>query len=384
MTQSGLATIAKSLRDAAAQPHDRARTMPAPFYTDTDFLALEQRHLFGADWCCVGRVEEIAEPGRYMTYRLGDESLVITHGEDGRIRALSNVCRHRGTLIARDKGKARRLLCPYHHWAYDLTGRLTAAPNIPTRADFDVGSCRLPEFRCETWMGFIFVTLDDAAPPLAPRLADLEALIRPYHIEQAWLGYLGEEVWQTNWKALVENYMEAYHLSPLHRTTLAALNPTQLAEHIPPGEDWFAYAVGFPPDLKRVTRGHADLSNRQSDTCIMMMVGAATGIGLAADYSSFLCLQPEGVDHVRFKAGLLFWGEGWTQADVDRATELFHATMAEDRMVVEAMMTGYSSARHATGPLAPAHLEGPILDLARYVGRRVGPALGDATRAAAR
>ncbi|MEX2650176.1 MAG: aromatic ring-hydroxylating dioxygenase subunit alpha [Alphaproteobacteria bacterium] len=382
MTDANLARISDALRDAARRGHDEARTMPAVFYTDPDFLALEDRHLFAKEWQCVGRVEEIREPGSYMMYRLGDEALVIVHGEDGRVRALSNVCRHRGTLIVRENGKGRRLLCPYHHWAYDLTGQLTAAPNIPPRADFDMASCRLPEFPCETWMGFVFVSLDHDARPLRPRLSAIEARVRPYHMEAMWLGYLGEDVWETNWKALVENYMEAYHLSPLHRATLAALNPTRLARHVPPGEAWFAYEVGFPADLPRVTRGHGDLTPEQADTCIMMMIGAATGIGLAADYSSFLCVQPEGPAKVRFKAGLLFWGEDWTQDAVDRAVELFHATMAEDRLVTEAMMTGYRSAYHATGPLAPAHLEGPILDLTHYVGRCLASVLPGPGRAA--
>jgi phenylpropionate dioxygenase-like ring-hydroxylating dioxygenase large terminal subunit len=372
---SGVPTIATALRDAAKRGHESGRTMPAAFYTDPAFTALEIEHLFAKEWHCVGRVEEIAEPGQFMTYRLAHEPLVIVHGEDGRIRALSNVCRHRGTLIAGAKGKGRRLVCPYHHWTYDLTGRLTAAPRLPARPDFDVASCRLPEFACETWLGFVFVNLDAGAAALAPRLADLAARIAPYHMEEMWLGYLGEEVWDTNWKSLVENYMEAYHLTPLHRNTLNALNPTNLARHLPPGEAWFGYQVGFPPDLPRVTRGHPALSRQQSDTCVMALIAPGTGIGLAADYSSFLCLQPEGPDKVRFKAGLLFWGDDWAQGAVDRATELFHATMAEDRSMLEPLMIGYRSAHHQTGPLAPAHLEGPILDLTQYVGRRLDSVL---------
>lgn len=366
--------IAAALRDAATRDHDSGRTMPAAFYTDAGFLDLEVKRLFAREWHCVGRVEEIARPGQFMTYRLADEPLVITHGEDGRVRALSNVCRHRGTLIAKGPGQGPRLVCPYHAWSYHLDGRLAAAPRLPARPDFDAAACRLPAFPCETWMGFVFVNLDRDAEPLAPRLADLEARIRPYHLEQARLGYLGEEVWHTNWKSLIENYMEAYHLTPLHRTTLNNLNPTHLARHLPPGEAWFGYEVGFPADLPRVTRGHPDLTPEQSDTCVMIMVPPGTGIGLAADYSSFLCLQPEGVDRVRFKAGLLFWGDAWTQDAIDRATELFHATMAEDRSVLEPLMAGYRSAHHAPGPLAPGALEGPILDLAHYVGRRLAGA----------
>ena len=348
--------IAVALQDGAGRGHDRGRTMPAAFYTDPDFLALEREHLFAREWHCVGRVEEVAEPGQHMTYRLLDEPLVIVHGDDGCIRALSNVCRHRGTLIADGKGKGRRLVCPYHHWTYDLTGRLAAAPKITEREDFDVASCRLPEFPCEIWMGFVFVNLDLDAAPLAPRLADLESRIKPYHLEEAWLGLLDEEVWETNWKSLVENYMEAYHLTPLHRTTLNNLNPTGLARHMEPGDAWFGYEVGFPTDLPRVTRGHDDLTREQSDTCIMISVPPGTGIGLAADYSSFLCIQPEGVDRVRLKSGLLFFGDNWPQDAVDRAVQLFHDTMVEDRQMLEPLMVGYRSAHHQTGPLAPAHL----------------------------
>ena len=374
----GLATIAAALRQAAASSHDRAWTMPAAFYTDADFLALEHSTLFAREWFCVGRVEEVPEPGCHMAYNLAGEALVIVHGSDGRIRALSNVCRHRGILIANGKGKGRRLTCPYHHWAYELDGRLAAAPQMPARPDFDVAACRLPEFPCETWMGFIYVSLDSEAEPLAPRLADLEPRVAPYHMEEMWLGHLDEEVWETNWKSLIENYMEAYHLTPLHRTTLNSLNPTMLARHVPAGEHWYGYEVGFPPDAPRVTRGHADLSDAQSATCLMLMVGPGSGIGLAADYSSFLCIQPEGTDRVRFKSGLLFWGEDWPQSAVDRAIELFDATMAEDRMVLEPLMAGYRSRHHAPGPLAPAHLEGPILDLAQYIARRMIPVLDQA------
>lgn len=378
MKHQGLPTTVKAaLAQAARSDHDRAWTMPGAFYTDPVFLQLEQEILFGREWHCVGRLEEIAEPGSHMTYRLGKEPMVIVHGHDGRIRALSNICRHRGTLLVSGKGKGRRLVCPYHHWAYELDGRLAAAPQMPERPDFPIGECRLPEFPSEVWMGFVFVNPDTAATPLAPRLADLEPRIAPYHMEEMWLGHLAEEVWETNWKSFIENYMEAYHLTPLHRTTLNNLNPTGLAHHVPAGEHWFGYEVGFPEDVPRVTRGHPDLSPQQSATCLMMMVGPGTGIGLAADYSSFLCLQPEGTDRVRFKSGLLFWGDAWPQDAVDRAIALFDATMAEDRMVLEPMMAGYRSAHHVPGPLAPAHLEGPILDLAQYVARRLLPEIED-------
>ncbi len=371
----GLAQIGATLKKAQASGYDEAWTMPSAFYTNQAFHELELEHLFAKEWHCVGRVEEIAEAGQWFPYRLLNEPLVITHGSDDKIRALSNVCRHRGTLIAIEKGKGRRLLCPYHHWAYDLDGQLKAAPKIAEREGFKVKDCRLPEFPCELWMGFIYVNLDQNAKPFAPLIADLEARVAPYHMEEMWLGYTGEAVWETNWKSLIENYMEGYHLSPLHKSGLANLNPTDMCEHLPAGESWFGYAVGFPDDLPRVTPGHPDLTPEQSGTCIMVMMQPGNGIGLSADYSSYLCIQPEGTEKVRYKAGLLFWGDDWAQSAVDRAVELFHQTMEEDRSVLEPLMLGYKSAHHTPGPLSPAHLEGNILDLAKYVGRRLGAAL---------
>ena len=130
----------------------------------------------------------------------------------------------------------------------------------------------------------------------------------------------------------------------------------------------------LPGALPRVTRGHPDLDRERADTCLIAMIVPASGIGLAADYSSFLCVQPEGTQRVRLKFGLLFWGE-WPQEAIDRAVALNDAIMAEDRMVLESVGKGLRSAHHATGPLADAHLEGTLLDLFQHVGRRVGPAL---------
>ena len=375
----GLARVRSALTSAEQSSHDAGWTMPSAFYTDPDFHALELEHLFAKDWHCVGRVEEIAQSAQWFPYRLLNEPLVITHGTDGTIRALSNVCRHRGTLIAKEKGKGRRLLCPYHHWAYDLTGQLKAAPKIEERPGFAVKDCRLPSFPCEVWMGFIYVNLDQDAKPFAPQVADLEAMIGPYHMEDMWLGYTGEAVWETNWKSMIENYMEGYYLSPLHKSGLANLNPTDMCEHLEPQENWYGYSVGFPEDLPRVTAGDPGLTKHQSNTCIMAMVHPGNGIGLAADYSSYLCIQPEGTDKVRYKAGILFWGDAWPRSAVDRAVELFHQTMEEDRSVLEPMMIGYKSAHHAPGPIASVPLEGTILDLAKYAARRLGPVIDAST-----
>jgi phenylpropionate dioxygenase-like ring-hydroxylating dioxygenase large terminal subunit len=243
---------------------------------------------------------------------------------------------------------------------------------------FDPGSCKLPQFPVEEWCGFLFVNLSPGAAPLAPRLKSLEGMIRNYHMEQMQLRYLANEVWHTNWKCLIENFMEGYHLSPLHRTTLAPINPTKLCTHYPAGDGYFGYNAGYSPDLERSQKGHPDLTEAEIDNCVMFAIPPGLVSGCGGDYSSFICVQPETPDRVRAKLGLIFYGDGWPQSAVDHAVAVFNETMAEDKDVLVGLMRGMASRHYEPGPLAPADFEGPVLDFYRYYSHRMSTALAAA------
>jgi phenylpropionate dioxygenase-like ring-hydroxylating dioxygenase large terminal subunit len=378
MVHSNLGELRTAFEQCSAAGYDGAWSMPKSYYTDPAVLELEREHLFGKEWICIGRAEEIGKRGDYMTFQLCDEPLVAVRGNDGKARVLSNVCRHRGSLLTEGNGNRLRLVCPYHHWSYDLDGRLIGAPRMDGHTTFDKASCRLPQLATEEWQGFLFVSLAHDPPPLAPRLAPLERLIGNYHMEEMKLHYVVEEVWHTNWKCLIENFMEGYHLSPLHRTTLHPVNPTRLCTHFEPGEAYFGYNAGYAPDLPRSQKGHPDLTEAEADNCVMFAVPPGLVSGCGGDYSSFVCVRPESVDRVRAKMGLIFCGDGWPQSAIERAVQLFNETMAEDKAVLVGLMRGMASHRHQRGPLAPADFEGPVLDFYRYCGRRLGGALADA------
>ncbi len=239
MTHGTLAELGQALKQSEKLGYDQAWSMPKSYYTNPDVLAIERQHLFGNEWICIGRTDEIAKSGDYMTFQLCDEPLIAVRGEDGKIRVLSNVCRHRGALLADGRGNTHRLVCPYHHWSYDLEGKLAGAPRMDVHKTFDKAACRLPKFAAEEWHGFLFANLSTNPPPLAPRLAGLASLIRNYHMEEMKLRYVADEIWHTNWKCLIENFMEGYHLSPLHKTTLHPVNPTKLCTPFPGGRRLF-------------------------------------------------------------------------------------------------------------------------------------------------
>ncbi|MBX9456508.1 MAG: aromatic ring-hydroxylating dioxygenase subunit alpha [Rhizobium sp.] len=372
---SGRTDLSAALAELESAGYESAWSMPASYYADPEILALEKEHLFGKEWVCIGRVEEVADPGDSMAFTLCEQPLVAVRGDDSKIRVFSNVCRHRGAILVDGKSKGRRIVCPYHHWSYDLDGRLAGAPRMEAHSGFSKSDCRLPEYAVEEWCGFLFTTLAENPEPLGPRLEPLKARIGNYHMEQMKVRHLADEIWHTNWKCLIENFMEAYHLSPLHRTTLHPVNPTRLCTHFPAGDAYFGYNAGYSPDLPRSQKGHPDLTDAEADNCVMFAIPPGLVSGCGGDYSSFICIQPETIDRVRAKLGLIFYGDGWTDAEIEKATVLFNDTMSEDKSVLVGLMRGLAANAYARGPLAPADFEGNVFDFYRYFGRRMAAVL---------
>ena len=136
MDKLNLSGLDAALKQSEVVGYDEAWSMPKSYYTDPKLLDIEREQLFGKEWICIGRSEEINNGGDYMTFQLCDEPLVAVRGEDGKIRVLSNVCRHRGALLAEGRGNRHRLVCPYHHWSYDLEGKLAGAPRMADHKSF--------------------------------------------------------------------------------------------------------------------------------------------------------------------------------------------------------------------------------------------------------
>jgi phenylpropionate dioxygenase-like ring-hydroxylating dioxygenase large terminal subunit len=282
-------------------------------------------------------------------------------------------------VVADGKGNARKFMCPYHHWAYDTTGRLLNAPHMESHQAFDMKDCRLPELKCEFWQGFIFVNLNPDAPGLVAELGGLDDVIASYHLETMSMRYTADETWDTNWKCLLENFMEGYHLTPLHKNTLHKVNPSRLCEHLEPGSHHFGYRVGFTSRLPKSKVGHPDLSAEEMNTCVMFAVPPGLAVGVGSDYSSFLCMRPETTGSVRVKMGLIFYGDRWPARDVDRAVELFRLTMAEDKEILLRVQQGLGSRFQQPGPLAARDLEGTIWDFYQYLCRSLTAATATAT-----
>ncbi|WP_277978901.1 aromatic ring-hydroxylating oxygenase subunit alpha [Sphingomonas phyllosphaerae] len=207
-----------------------AETLPPACYTDAGFYEFEKEALFFHEWLCVGRESWVAGSGDYFTTTIVGEPIVVARGRDGKINAMSSVCAHRAMLVAEGAGNTRMFLCPYHHWAYGLDGKLVGAPAMEKTCNFQKEDHGLATFKVELWQGFIFVNFDLQAAPLAPRLAAVTEAIAGYDLASA----EGEKpgapgVFAWNWKVMFENNNDGYHASKLHQGPLHDFVPSELS-----------------------------------------------------------------------------------------------------------------------------------------------------------
>jgi len=218
------------LSDFTFEPNlARASTIPARWYTDPAMLALESREVFGRTWQVVGRADAVSRPGSYLAADVVGEPVLVTRDEAGTLRAFSNVCRHRGSLLAEGCGQAPVIRCPYHAWTYSLDGRLYGQPEFEGVENWVRSEICLPQFRVETWGPFVLVNQDPQAPPLAEVLGDIpkEAAEIGCRMDELQFSARRDYVIDCNWKVYVDNYLEGYHLPAAHPSLLKELDYAQ-------------------------------------------------------------------------------------------------------------------------------------------------------------
>jgi phenylpropionate dioxygenase-like ring-hydroxylating dioxygenase large terminal subunit len=200
---------------------DAGLTLPASWYSDPAVLRLEQERIFKRSWQYVGTTTDVAEPGMYVTCRVGDVPVVVLRDKQGELRGFINVCRHRGHEVASGCGKRETLQCPYHAWTYDLDGSLRTAPRSDREPGFDASEWSLRPVLVETWGPLVFVNPSLEGGPLAETLGDLPQTVRERGLDPTTLEFRGrsrEWIVNANWKLAVENYLECYHCPVAHKS----------------------------------------------------------------------------------------------------------------------------------------------------------------------
>jgi len=367
--------------------------LPQVFYKDPAIFQHDMRHFVMAHWHCVGHASMVAGPGDYFTVEIGGESIIIARGQDGQVRALVNVCRHRGSRVCTDRqgsAKGGTFVCPYHAWTYDCSGQLVSARL--SAGDFDKAGYGLKQVPLKVCEGVIFITF--AQPPLGFD-----------HVEQSFgrtariYGWAGARVAarkmyliDANWKLVIENYHECYHCGPAHREYARrhifarpqplregpdqAMYERDAALGIALGEADF-YASDAAPGQESADCGRSSLiegfrtGSRDGHPVAPLMgefrgkdydggfsfldVGPTSNFVAYPDHGVIYRTIPLTVDQTGFE---LFWlVDGDAVEGVDYRTDelawMWDWTSIEDKKIVELNQAGVNSAYFEPGPYTP-------------------------------
>ncbi len=365
----------QELSKNVAVPFEQARAMPPSVYTSLEFLSQELSKVFGSEWLCAGRSSALPNPGDYTTMEIAGDPIMIVRDRDGQLRAQSNVCRHRMSTLLEGRGTVKSIVCPYHAWTYNLDGSLRGAPAMMHNDSFCKSDIKLAQIRCEEWLGWIMVTLNPDAAPVAEGLAGISDLVGHYGMENYVESFRETHRWNTNWKVLAENFMESYHLPVCHSGTIGGTVDLALMT-CPEGEPGFNYHWIMKDNSMALTLAHPNNTHLQGEDrnkTYLLAVYPALMITLTPGYFWYLSLHPDGPDHVNILYGGGLAPEFVDDPEADRHFQALKALLdevnEEDKTCTESVYRGLCSRTAESGPLS--HLERPNYEFAQYLNSKL-------------
>ncbi len=370
-----LQSLLDELAGYLGKPERACFTLPPEAYCSPELHALEVREIFEKSWLCVGREEYVPNTGDYFTIDVMGEPVIVVRGKDGRVRALNSACRHRYMPVVEGRGNAKRFTCPYHAWTYAIDGRLIGAPHMEESQVFDPAKCGLPQYRLESWMGFLFVNLDDDAASLQPVMASVERAVANYRIGEQTEIFHYEKEWAGNWKLSGENSMEYYHHVGLHVRSIGIQTPAK-GSYFP--------TVPITPDetfthqrCRMETKQHTmnprgdlrGLTPEELRTAYLVYVFPAFTMAMRPGTNNWLSFRPAGPEKTKVLGGYLMWKDiAEEEPELARQRrELIEQVNDEDERATSELAKVMRSRKAARGPLS--HFEGTIVQFYRYLAR---------------
>lgn len=349
---------------AALAPFGQSRMLPREAYVDQAVFEWEQQNIFGG-WHCVGHASDLEGVGAQKAVGSGKDGILLVRGEDGRVRAFANVCRHRGheMLACGATAKRRGIVCPYHSWSYKLTGELRNAPRFESADgfDFDTSKFGLTELRLVDWHGYLFVDPSGADIDFDQHVAGMENIVGPYKPEELTVVARHSYELETNWKVIVENYQECYHCQAIH-PELSRISPPTSGENIDLPGDWMGGWMSIIDEAQTMSLSGQSggvaikgLSQQELRT-VMYLVGFPNLlVSLHPDYVMTHLMTPLAVDRTHVECAWAFPKEALEKPDFDPsyAVDFWDLTNRQDWGACESVQRGLSSPHSRPGPLAP-------------------------------
>ncbi len=372
--------LTADLLDRVEAPAEAARGFPNAAYTDEAFLALERQQVFARNWVLAGFAHQIPNPGDAMPADVAGLPVVLWRGKDGAINGFHNACRHRGAmLVDRPCAGRNRLVCPYHAWTYDQSGRLAARPyfdgkhpreqQMPADPGFDLQPVRLGQ-----WQDLIFADLSGEAPPLDDVLRPMTDAIADYNLSQCRHAGMAEFEIATNWKLAAENFIESYHVFAAHP---ALVNFAPMDTRRPGGWTGKCFSTHYQFPKAEEGRGeglphYPNMPEHLKTRGIWFLLYPNLGIELWPDQFVVFRIMPLAAARTREEIHVYLMGEAADapayRGERERVMKLWRDLNGEDIGLLEVLQKGRASPSYDGGVFSPAW-EQPVLQFSQLLAR---------------
>lgn len=362
------------------RPAMEAQTLPPWCYTSREFYDREMERIFRKTWNMVGREEMVPNPGDYFCIDLADIPFVIIRGKDNVVRALSNVCTHRGTRLLNGEGNCGgRITCPYHSWSFGLDGALMAAAGMQETCNFEKSQYGLVQIRLETYGGFLFVNFNPNAESLVEYLGDFPDQLGSYGFDDLVCTRVKRYDIACNWKIYVENQREAYHVPTVHKKSLGE----QPAVQVETKGSWSGSFIA-KESSEGVLKGEAppfpkisSLSGRAAQGINFALLNPHCFMGFSMDCVWWMECRPLGPAQTAVIVGSCFPKSTVARPDFQEKVEMYYrrwdVSHPEDNAISELVQQGLSSPLAKAGRYHP--LEKGIHKISNWVlDQVIGPA----------
>lgn len=368
-------------------PIHQATGLPNRTYTCSEFFTFERERLFSEQWTGLTQACVIPNPGDVCPINWMGIPLVVVRTQNNQVKVFHNVCSHRGNkLVWNTCDRQKTLTCPYHAWSYSLTGDLIGTPHIGGHGthqidNFDRSKHGLREVRSYIWMDIVFINLAENQPDFREYISNLEQRFHTLSSPNQYTslkpagdsGVLNLE-FNANWKLVVENNLESYHLPWVH-PSLNAMNRLEDHYHFY-GGDLFAGqgTTAYVPDRGNLPQfPRFDPWNQQYAEYPTLFPNVL--LGIQSDHFWSIVIQPEKPGRTKERLQIYYLNDGATsdehaptrQWQLQSWTKIFK----EDVSVVEGMQEGRFSPAFCGGVFSQK-MDDPTHHFAKWAANRLG------------
>lgn len=362
----------KSIAKGYDQNPSRSLSLRKEAYVNPRWYGVDLEAIIAKTWQWVCHVEKLREPGAYVTIDIAGKPVAVVRDKEGVLRAFYNVCKHRAHALLSGEGNVNRIMCPYHAWVYKLDGDLVRAPHTENLEGFSARDICLDQVQVEEFCGFVYVNLDGNAPSLASQTGELETEIRHWapDIDDLTFGHRLTYDIKSNWKNVVDNFLECYHCPTAHKDfcTLVDMDTYKVTTH--------GIYSSHMADAGKTSNSAYDVSNAAVRTHAVWWLWPNTCLMRYPGRSSMIVLNiiPAGPDRTFETYDFFLETKDVTEAEKETIRYLDEVLQVEDIAIVESVQKGMNTPAFTQGRIvndpegsgksehAVHHFHGLVLD----------------------